>query len=137
MKKFKIPPCQNHSLSPRVGKWGSANASPLLRAFQPVTCRFSMLLWLGKESPRPPLPKADPKHSHMRSLKRGWTARSPRRNVSRAFCQPSELPQKIISLGKRNEFQHDPLFSRVSLDCRSKRWGYSNFRSIDTQKPVW
>ena len=59
MKKFKIPPCQNHSLSPRVGKWGSANASPLLRAFQPVTCRFPMLLWLEETSSRPPLPKAD------------------------------------------------------------------------------
>ena len=45
--------------TPRVGKWVSANASPLLRAFQPVTCRFPMLLWLGEESPRPPLSKAD------------------------------------------------------------------------------
>ena len=83
MKKFKIPPCQNHSLSPRVGKRGAgpcgpfgvrasrsanpiasrrahpANASPLLRAFQPVTCRFPMLLWLEETSSRPPLPKAD------------------------------------------------------------------------------
>ena len=45
--------------TPRVGKWGSANASPLLRAFQPVTCRFPMLLWLGEASPRPPLPETD------------------------------------------------------------------------------
>ena len=80
--------------TPRVGKWVSANASPLLRAFQPVTCRFPMLLWLGEESPRPPLPKADPKHSHMRSLKRGWTARSPRRNGNGAFLPAIGVPQK-------------------------------------------
>ena len=54
--------CGFHPLleeTPKVGKWGSANASPLLRAFQPVTCRFPMLLWLEEVSSRPPLPKAD------------------------------------------------------------------------------
>ena len=139
--------------TPRVGKWGAgpcgpfgvrasrsanpiasrrahpANASPSLRAFQPVTCRFSMLLWLGEESPRPPLPKADPKHSRMRNALSAAGRRGARGGmVMEPFCQPSELPQKIISLGKRNEFQHDPLFSRVSFDCRSKKWGYSKGR---------
>ena len=72
-----------------------ANASPLLRAFQPVTCRFSMLLWLGEDSPRPPLPKADPKHSRMRNALSAAGRRGARGGmVMEPFCQPSEFPKK-------------------------------------------
>ena len=47
MKKFRIPPCKNHSLSPMAIKMGSATASPLLRTIQPVTQKRNQVLGLN------------------------------------------------------------------------------------------
>ena len=74
MKKFKIPPCQNHSLSPMVGKWAPLPPRLMLRVFQPVSYSVSVFLQLEEVSSRPPLPKADHKMNNDENLVRGCIA---------------------------------------------------------------
>ena len=100
---------------------GSANASPLLRAFQPVTCRFSMLLWLGEESPRPPLPKADPKHSRMRKALSAAGRRGARGGtLVEPFASPRSCRRKSFHLAKGMNFNMTLCFQGCHLTVVQK-----------------
>ena len=90
MKKFKIPPCQNHSLSPRVVKKAYVTTSAF--ASRIPTCIMSHSHVVIAEGSRSPLPKAGPKHSCLRRAIIVAEWREARGGTfSGAFCQPSEF----------------------------------------------
>ena len=72
-----------------VGKMPPLPLRLMLRAFQPVSLRVSLFCSWRK---RPPdlLCRRQPINNE-EGLKRGWMAWNIRRNVSEAFCQPSEF----------------------------------------------
>ena len=70
MKKFKIPPCLNHSLSPISGALATAPQNficfaPIIRVSLNET---NFVFKLEDVSSRPPLPKADSKMINYKSL---------------------------------------------------------------------
>ncbi len=70
---FRVRGCTKN-LTPMVGKRGSATASPLLRAFQPINMWRLSSFELEEVSSRPPLPKAAPKLSYEENLEHGCIA---------------------------------------------------------------
>ena len=80
-----------------------------------------MLLWLGEESPRPPLPKADPKHSRMRNGLSAAGRRGARGGtLVEPFASPRSYGRKSFHLAKGMNFNMTLCFQECHLTVVQK-----------------